>query len=181
MTKIKPRTSTVTIFQGDDFEHERELRLKVENAVMSSANDDASRRRVDPDAVLTAATEYDDFIAEATDRGIVVPVQMLGRSKWREMVANHPPRLDNELDEGWGFNFDTLADDLVPASIVEGHFGSIADRDEFLDSLCDADYSKFYAEARNLNQAAGPDPKVRLSSRLAPTFDESSEPPQRLG
>lgn len=192
MTKLKPRTTTVTLFQGDDFDRERELRGVVEAAVMADSN---TRRMNDPDTVSVAADAYDAFVKDATTRGETIPLAMLPRGVWREMVAKHPPRDDSEGDERWGFNYLTLADDLVPASVAAGqeiepsyfesvevlHFDSLGDRDEFLDALCDADFTKVYNEALNLNQAAGPNPKVRLSSLLAQTSDEISPPPIRLG
>lgn len=192
MTKLKPRTTTVPLFQGDDFDRERELRGVVEQAV---AADGSPRRLADPDAVIAAAGEYDAFVLEAAERGETIPIAALPRGEWREMVAKHPPRPDVEGDEQWGFNYLAMADDLVPPSVAKGQeiepgyfapkvvtrFGSIADRDEFLDSLNDADYSKLYNEALTLNQAAGPNPKLQLRSLLALTSDETLLPPTRLG
>lgn len=103
-----------------------------------------------------------------------------------------------------GFNQDTLGDALVPVCMKR--YWKIADElaaaaaaagdeaappdvtrfesdeaiAEFLDDLADGDWAKVYSAAVMLNQSMGPDPKVRLSSHLAQTSDETSTSPARL-
>lgn len=179
MPTITPRTTTVTLFQGNDFDAERRLRRAVETAAVKADN---PKRIGDSPDVMAAAEAYDAFVAEAAARGITVTLQALRRKDWRPLVAKHVPREDNDTDAAWGFNYETMCDDLVPASVVLGvQFMSTTDRDDFLDSLSDADFSSLYSEAVRLNQGAGPDPKVRVSSQLARTGDETSEEPTRLG
>lgn len=178
-TNITPRTTTVTLFQGDDFDLERALRREVEVAAVKA---DDPKRIGDSPAVMAAADAYDAFVAEAATRGVAVKLQALRRNDWRAMVRKHVAREDNDVDAAWGFNYETMCDDLVPASVILGEqFKSLAERDGFLDSLSDADFSSLYSEAVRLNQGAGPDPKVRVSSQLARTGDETSEAPTRLG
>lgn len=179
MPTISARTTTVTLFQGEDYDRERELRAAVERAAVQADN---PRRLGDSQDVRAAAAAYDAFVEEAAERGVTVTLQALKRTQWREMVSKHPVREDNDVDAGWGFNYETLCDDLVPASVLTGdQFHNERAVQDFLDELSDADFSKLYSAAHELNQAQGPDPKVRLSSRLALTGDETSPQPTRLG
>lgn len=179
MPTISARTTTVTLFQGEDFDRELELRKALEAAAVNADN---PRRLGDSQTVRQAAEAYDEFVAEAAERGVKVALRSVKRSVWRELVAKHPPRPDNESDASWGFNEEGMADDLVPLSVLTGdEFRNQQDVDDFLDDLSDADYSALYSAAVRLNQAQGPDPKVSLSSRLALTGDETSQQPTKLG
>lgn len=165
---IKPRTTEVVLFQGDDLDPIETLRAKVEEAALVS---DGTSRRLNDDPVLSAAQEYDAFVDAAIERAVKVTLQALGRKQYRGLVEKHPPRPENEGDKEWGFNSDTFGDDLVPACIADGQFESARDMDAFLDDLSDGDWSRLVSAALMLNQGSGPDPKARLSSRVAQTSD----------
>lgn len=179
MPTLNARTTTVTLFQGDDFDREAELRRALEQAAVKSPN---PARLNEDSSVAAAAVAYDEFVAEAAERGVTVTLRALKRNDWREVVSNHPPREDHEGDASWGFNYETLADDLVPLSVqIDGQFKDARERDDFLDELSDADFSALYSAAVRLNQTQGPDPKASVSSRLGLTGDATSERPTRLG
>lgn len=190
----KPRTTTVLLFQGDDLDPIEERRQAFQRALATKARGGENLRFGDDDDPVTeAAREYDDFMDGAVERAAKVRLQALPRSTFRAMVAEHPPREDvtKEDQDGetvvvesfaedhrYGFNVETLADALVPPSvIVEDQFADEAERDGFLDDLSDAEFSKVYSAAILLNQGGGPDPKVRLSSLLDRMSDETSDSP----
>lgn len=183
---ITPRTTTVVIFQGDDYDQFERLRKAVEQAATEALGDNL--RLNDAPPVKVASEEYDAFVAEATERGRTVTVTAIprrGAQGFRSLLMTHPAREDHETDKRYGFNFDTMADDLVPASLPVEQFGSIGDRDAFLDVVSDGDWSRLYDAAITVNQGGSPDPKAPLTPRLVsssdPTSDEKSKPPQRLG
>ena len=208
MTALKVRTTTVVLFQGDDLDPIEALRQKAaeagvrhENAHRLAENQAAAPRRVSEGAetldelkaastsLTAAAKAYDDFMVEATERGESVELQAVGRKRWRDLLKAHPPRkhtivgpdgvpteVDDDVDGMWGFNYETLCDELVPESVVDKAKYTA----EWLDALSDGDWSKLYSSAVNLNQGSGPDPKARLSSRIAQTSDGNSKPPARL-
>lgn len=165
--QIKPRSTTVILFQGDDFDRIEAARVVVEAAVVSTA----PTRLNDADPVRAAAQAYDVLVAEAAGRGVHVEVRAVPRRKWRELVLAHPPREDDETDKAFGFNYLTLGDDLVPAS-VPAEFDTA-----WLDDLSDAHFSQLYSAAVQMNQGQSPDPKASMSSRLGRTLDETSTPP----
>jgi hypothetical protein len=176
MPELKPRTTTVILFQGDDLDPLAERLEAVPRAASGIAT--ARMGDVTPD---DAARAYNDFMEGAEERAAKITLKALGRKAWRDLVVAHPPAEGDDYHQRRGFNVDTLGDDLVPASIVEGQFPSIADRDAFLDALCDADFSKLYSAAVALNESVGPDPKARLPLQPVPTSDETSESPARSG
>jgi hypothetical protein len=184
MSTLTARTSVVPLFQGDDLDPLSDLLAAVEQAAIK-----APRRLGDDTSVQEATRAYDDFVEEALTRAVKVTIGALPRKQWRDLVIANPPREDNEGDQARGFNRETMGDAVV--YYVDAMKGARTvvkvdpEPDEgiaaFLDSLSDGDFSKLYSAAVQLNEGAGPDPKVRLSSRLAQTSDETSESPARLG
>jgi hypothetical protein len=181
---ITPRTTTVTLYQGEDYDEFERLRVNVQVA----AEQATSRRLADDDPVRVAAQEFDDFVqGPAKGRGVTLTVTAMprrGEKGFRTLLAEHPPREGDETDARYGFNYQTMADDLVPASLPAAQFGSIADREAFLDTVSDGDWTRLYNAAITVNQGGAPDPLVSLAARLVssddPTSDEKSKQPQRL-
>jgi hypothetical protein len=181
---ITPRTTTVTLYQGEDYDEFQRLR----EAVQVAAEQAGSRRLADEDPVRVAARAFDEFVqGPAKDRGVTLSVTAVPRrgvTGFRALLVKHPPRDENDVDKRYGFNFETMSDDLVPASLPVEQFGSIADRDAFLDTLSDADWNRLYDAAITVNQGGAPDPLVSLAARLVssddPTSEEKSKQPQRL-
>lgn len=162
-TTIKPRTEEVVLYQGDDLERLDELLGEVSSAASQSG----PRLLGEDDSTQEAAKAYDDFVTEATERAVKVRIKALPRKVFREFVAKHPPRPENEDDKGWGFNFESLADDLVAPCIDGPVFSTETEREAFLDGLSDADFSRLYSAALKMNRGATEVPKAGLSSRLA--------------
>jgi len=192
-TTITPRTTVVTLLQGDDYDRIAELSAAVEQAATLAVTD-GQRRLGDAPEVVDAAKAYDDFVAEAAERGVKVTLHALGRKAWGDLLKKHPVRQEestdsegvvttvpNATDSAHGFNVETLGDELVPASVAPGMFKTNAERDNFLDNLSDGEFSRLYSAAVPLNQSAGADPKARLSSRLVLTSVETLPSPDRLG
>lgn len=181
MIELKPRTKTVSLFQGDDLVRHEELLAEMQRTAQGISGTSA-RLGDDPKvAARLAAEAFNAFKDEAEERAAKVEIRAVGRKTWRDLVAKHPARPDEDDDEARGFNVDTFADDLIPACIVEGQFASIADRDAFLDDLPDGLWNLLYRECVDLNLSTGPDPKARISLPADPTGDETSESPGRLG
>lgn len=185
--KLTRASQEVVLYQGDDLARIQEFvqRLRRAGASLSTRMDD------DEDAVETIRAEYDAFIPGAVERGATVRVEALPGRKYRALVAEHPPRQpvrdeDGKVTQAWpedyerGFNVETMADPLVVACTPADQFGSIGDRDAFLDDLSDGNFSRLYSAAVHVNEESGPDPKARLSSQPAQTSGETSESPERM-
>lgn len=160
---LAPRMETVVLFQGHDLTEIRRLREAVDSAIAQSTT-----TALGEDPVGEAAKAHDDFVTQATERAVHVEMTKVGRKVMRDMVAKHPPRDDHERDKVYGFNEETLGDDLVPACIVGPEF---AKSEAFLDDLSQGEFQRLYAAAFRLNVDASDDPKADLSSRLALTSD----------
>lgn len=183
--ELKRRTTTVLLFQGDDLDPISESARDAERAVKTAP---PSRLGDAEGPAHESLKAFDDLMDEATDRALKVRLTALPRKAYRDLLHKHPVRMVqsedgervNDEDAGWGFNRETFGDDIVPACVDADQFASAEQRDEFLDALSDGDFTKLYSAAVTLNQSQGPDPKVRLSSHLAPTSDETSTSPERL-
>jgi hypothetical protein len=170
MTEIKTRRTVVTLFQGDDYD--------ALNQQIDTFTATARQARIgDLDEVVDQQNAYNEFAEAAAERGVKIPMHHLPRKQWRGMKAKHPARPDNKGDAEVGYNRDTIGDDLVPASIDEGTFPSIADQDNFLDSLCDADFLELVNAALDLNDGSI-DPKARLSLLPTQKSDVTSNSPE---
>lgn len=161
-TQIKPRTAKVKIWQGDDADRASELAAEVQ------------RLKPGKGATAAEAGEYQQavdahnaFIAEAEERVQVIVLRPLGRKMWRTLLAEHPPREGHAGDESQGVNYVTFGDALVPASIASPAW-SDAEKEEFLDSLTDAQFEELYINAFALNRVRGADPKAVTPSAETP-------------
>ena len=176
MTEMKPRTTAVVIYQGDDLAMLEELDEQVTKAQrdLKSAEPDKTPRLMHErdttadlrEALESAQTERDEFAAEAAKRGVRVILRSIAR-KWRGLTKDHPPRTDDDgetipADRQLSVNIDTFAEALVPMSILSGIEG---DHQEFVDSLTDFDFERLFVEATLLNRAGSrADPTQRLAS-----------------
>ena len=196
MSTLKPRTATIPIYQGDDAEHLAELRMAVAVAERQAAQTQAPRRGGDPapsEDVKAAQEAYDAFVDEAAERAVEVVVRAIGRRRFRDLVAAHPPRqvkdadgkdVTHEDDEHLGVNVETFAPALLtfaepgedgvrtiiaPADAVKSP-GAL--RDFLDDEVTDGDYEKIFTVAYWINRAAGSDPK---ELRYSPSTSATSE------
>jgi hypothetical protein len=175
----RPR-ETVPLFQGDDLQRIEELRAELMEAASSAVVGPRLLSETAPEgtAELKAKAEaHDDFVREATERARKIEIQALPRTKKRELQAAHPARTVTETitdpdgtirsveiphkDDDKGFNFETLADVLVPASLVG--FTSPAAAVAFAEDLSDPHFNAIYRAAIRLNYEDGTVPKAEAS------------------
>lgn len=166
---LAPRTTKVTIYQGDDHERLSELRLAVgvaerKHEQAKKAVDDAiasGSLRIGDDlpeqfeADLRAARDaYDAFVDEAAERAVEVSLVAMKRRAFRDLMAEHPPREKNDDDAQYGVNVDTFA----PAFLAKSITGPVGFDPE---DLPDGDYEQVFAVGFYLNRLPGRDPKDR--------------------
>jgi hypothetical protein len=166
---LSARTTTVLIYQGEDQSRLDELYADVERARLSGE----SNRLNDGDGHAEALSAYREAAADAEPRAIAVVVKALPRRKFRELVEAHPPREANDGDAMYGVNYVTFGDALVPPSIVAPEFTTDARRDEFVDNLSDADFTRVYRAAFALNRVPATDPKDLIAFEATRSSDET--------
>tara|TARA_R100000656_G_scaffold3972_2_gene5474 strand:- start:1142 stop:1666 length:525 start_codon:yes stop_codon:yes gene_type:complete len=171
-TGITPRTTTHTIYHGDDMERLGEMFAAAEAAERFEQNGvarigDVGDAQAKKDAYYAAADE-------AATRATVIRLNQLGRKAFRALMTEHPPRDGNEADKGAGYNEDTFPEALLAASVVEPEFRSNAERDTFLDNLAEGDFDSLFIKAYMLNRQVSADPKLARFSSGAPMFGETS-------
>lgn len=131
MSDLKPRRTTVVLFQGDDLDPIAQRLADVQRLAASSA-----RRIGDPEVVGAASKSYDEFMDEATVRAVKVDLEAAPRKRYRALRNKHPVRMipadpvdgtgggsaggqgpakmvPHEDDEPWGFNFETFGDAVL--------------------------------------------------------------------
>lgn len=168
---LTARTTSIPLYQGDDLDKIESLRMDLARAKASASG---PARIGDTDADVQAATAaLTAACDDAEPRAVVVVVKALGRRQWRSLVAEHPARDGNKDDETYGANSDTFPDALLVASIVEPTFPTPADRDDFLDSLSDADFTRLWRSAFLLNRVQADDPKDLLAYEQIRASDET--------
>ncbi|VXC08800.1 hypothetical protein [Aeromicrobium sp. 9AM] len=166
MATIEPRTTVVTIYQGDYLDRIRHLERKYE-AALESEKSSSRPLAADGESSTDIADQHAELVAEAEVSALDIKVKALGRRKWRELVAAHPPREDSRSDQAVGVNEDTFKDVLIAASVVEPDLS-----EDDLDQLSDIDNDRLYFAAFALNRAEAPSPKAHL---VSPTSTESDE------
>lgn len=168
MSTIQPRTATVDIYQGDYLDRLRHLEQRHAAALKAEGN--TTRLASDIPESHAIFEEHAALKDEAEETKIIVTVGALGRKSWRSLVAQHPPRKDNDSDDAMGVNEDSFKEALVPLSVVSPEF-----TDEDFDSLADVDFDRIYYTAFALNRSPAASPKALASpaSQESPKNDES--------
>lgn len=154
---------------------------KAFNAAMQAAEDEEKN----PPKLLNGqqaaseilAAEHQTLLQEAEEdarsKRRVITLRALGRSKWRELKAAHPVRLEGDdvdaetakEDRLAGINTASVEDDLVFASIIEPKFTSRGDYDEWVDELSEGEFQMLLRDAWSLVNIAQVDPKSLPPSR----------------
>lgn len=187
---LTPHTRTEILLQGEDEERlsdlratAAELRAKAEGLRRKAASTRADALLADSDewaeaeAAAKAAEEAAEaFASEANERGVKVVMRHIGRKKWREIIAKHPPREGDAGDKVARYNVDTAPDDIVPACLASPALND-ADREAFLDSLSDGQFDRLAWLAHEVNRSFGADPTPRLLSVSSQTSDATSSSP----
>jgi hypothetical protein len=109
MTHLKPRTATIVLYQGDDMDQVAQLKREVDIAERkmriaeleheqssgtARAGDDTSDDIAAAEAAVGAARDaFDAFVDDAAGRALSVELRTIGRRRFRDLLAEHPPRL----------------------------------------------------------------------------------------
>lgn len=182
MGLLKPRTTSVVIYQGDDLERLAELRRAVDRA--EAAGKGAPLRGGDEVPGQPERDAYDAFVDAAADRAVEVVLRAIGSSRFGDLMLAHPPRLVDdgdggkrvhEDDEPFGVNTLTFGKALL--AYREDKVRTIAapdvgadDLHEFLDDECsDGDIERLWTTAYYLNRTPGADPKDTRFSTISPS------------
>lgn len=111
------------------------------------------------------AQAYNELCEQAEAEGVVrVTVQALPRRQWADLVAEHPPRVDDSVpvhirqrDAEFGVNDDGMSEALVPISIKKIEPEMTVE--ELLDGVNSAQFDLIYSAAFAANRGRGSDPK----------------------
>lgn len=191
MPNLKPRTTSVVIYQGDDLDRLAELRRAAEQAkrIVAEAKKSGTARMGDEEDDQPAKDAYDTFVEEAAERALIVQLRSIGRTRFRKLLAAHPPRMveadgkqvAHEDDTGYEVNTETFPDALLRyntdgiRTIVNPELTDKAGYDEFLDEeVAEGDFDSLWVAAYWLNRAPGADPKASRYSIDSPSSDETS-------
>lgn len=174
MSIVEPRTSEVTIYQGDYLDRLRHIELQHKAAIDAEKS---GPPLLGGEVALseTLAEEHEALKAEAEKTAIHVRIRAIRRSLYREMADKHPPRKGDDVDPSivladskMGVNEKEFRLVLVPAAIVQICVGdettqwaemSEGDREEFLDTITEADFELLFSHAFALVNAYGSAPK----------------------
>lgn len=180
----KPRTATVPLYDGDDFARLSELWAIAEHAqgvaddlqrrqsrrTSSRLGDDDATEAEDAQQVANEAkAEHDAFVDEAAERATPVRLQMLPGRKFRDLMAAHPPRKNNDEDAAVGFDSSTFpdalleyvdADDPEIRTVIEPKHASKGHLKRWLDEQSYGDLGTWFDVAYGLNRSPAADPKA---------------------
>lgn len=186
MSIVDPRTSEVTIYQGDYLDRLRFLERQYDEMVKAESKTTQTLTDVPESEAL--AEQHEALKAEAEETAIHVKVRAIRRSQYRELADKYPPRTGDDVDPSivlsdskMGVNEKEFRLVLVPAAIVEIRVGekvtawaetSKEDREEFLDEITEADFELLFSHAFALVNAFGASPKA-LRPPVSQTNPES--------
>ena len=193
MSTLTPRSAVHVIYQGDDMGRLADLRRAADIAERLAEQDTGSAKRLgDTEAqaeVQAAQDAYDAFVDEAAERAVTVELKSIGRRRFRDLMAEHPPRkvaakpseddedevptdaeVDHPDDAGFGVNIETFgealltyidADDPTIRTITAPDFAGRKAVAAFIDDeLADGDFDSLWVTAYALNRQPSADPKA---------------------
>lgn len=164
------RTTRVVLLTGDYAD-----RLDaIYRAALDAAKDTTPLLGGETDPAHDLAEEYRALKAEAEAAGTVVEMAAVGRSRFRDLKAAHPPRTEGDpeavkADRLAGVDTDSIADDLVHASVTSPAFKSRAAFDEWADTLSEGEWQALVVRAWDLTNGARLDPKDLPASPIPST------------
>lgn len=196
----KPRSVTVPLYDGDDFEEITDLRraVVVAERQAAEARSDGTARAGDDDADVQAAKDaFDAFVVEAAERAEMWVLTPIGHGEYRELLREHAPRkvtvkstgddgVERDVEEThpedvmFGVNVDTFGrallsfvdpDDDEVRTVAEPVFASEADRRRRLKRLSAGEFDTLWIRAKSLNEGLIQDPKLAMYSSGIPTSD----------
>lgn len=169
----QPPTLVVDLYQGDDQQILGEALLAKTVAEQEAARKPEGNARAGDDgetpdeAAQQAADDYAAILAEVTERMTHVRVRQIGRTKWRGLLAAHPPRENDKQDERNGFNNDTFPPAVIDQCLVEvtdgdGEPEKLAgnERAEWIEDLGEGETNAVFEAAFHLNENKPTPPKV---------------------
>lgn len=186
---MNQRTFKVELFQGDDLDHLAELseaaRL-LKPGPLSTGTEDGN--------YAAAAEAHDAFLAEAKTRAVAIEMRPVPRKAYQALQVKHPPRDDDAGDAMIGANASTFVEPLLKASLFspfgdaerEALLTAIVDgaaeppcpeRQEFLDSLNNAQFTYLADEVLTNNRVVYAPKAPLLGSAASPSSDATSESP----
>jgi hypothetical protein len=191
-----PRTAKIPLFSGDyqqrvemidaDLETARKAAEKAKSLAVARLLSDGASGEAEDARVTELEAEREALTAEAEANGevITVTVQALGkkdgvpgRKRWSQLVSQHPPRDGDdvpatvkEADGKLGANEESLAEALVPMSVVEVSDPNQSVED-LLDNVSSAQFDLLFIVALSLNRTAGSNPKAQRRSQPSPNGD----------
>lgn len=190
MALLKPRTTTIPIYQGDDLEHLAELYREVKHAEERAATAAKAPLR-DGDEIPSAQAErdaYDAAVDEAAERAVMVTLTSIGRTRWRNLLAAHPARTHEVGDKTETIEDDQLYEvntETFPLALLTYSRDGVrtttldpavsdADLRAFLDDeVPEGDFERLWQSAYWLNRSLGSDPKDSKFSTASPRSAES--------
>ena len=110
--------------------------------------------------------------AQMDESTVCVKLKALKRNQYAEVVANHPPREDNDVDKAFGVNTDTFGDEIIPLSIVDAWRKTTEEKVDFTgddwaeesEEFTDAQYSEFAQAVLGINRSSTTIPFSRTAS-----------------
>lgn len=190
MSLIEPRTSVVTLYQGDDLDRIRHIERQHEAAVEAEKASGPLLGGEIAESVALAEKHAEEK-AKAEARAVHVKVRAVRRSLYRELADKHPPRTGDDVDPDvvlvdakMGVNEEAFKVDLVPAAIVNITHGETVtdwaslsedDRADFLDTITESDFELLFLHAYGLvnNYASAPKALALPDSRKSPESAEN--------
>lgn len=163
--------------EGDD---DRATVRRMGAPATSPLKERADRLGEEVDAI---AREHDALVEEAEATATRVQVTTVRRRRYRELADAHPPREGEKGDAALNVNVMTFREVLVPAAIVEvtedgetkaWEAYSEDEREEFLDTLAEADMERLFGTAYGLVNGFNADPKLLTSRSSQPTPENAA-------
>lgn len=169
-----------------DFCEDLSLQADWEDAVESlekARRNPSGGRMAGPGSQAHAAQAVRNIEAQMQAATVRIRIRSLGRKRWQELGAAHPPRPDDAQDQRLGINCSTFFDVVAKEAIFGANdkttgdvrdFDPKAEWDDLADNMTDGQYAEFVEKFLELNRGVTSAPFSRTASLLTQDSEKTS-------
>jgi hypothetical protein len=174
---VKRPETRVSFCLDGDLKADHEAAESEFNALRTKSLGDA--RLNDPAKELAKKVQELEEAMKASS--VTFLIRGMKRGDWNELVAEHAPREDNNLDKTYGFNVEALMTKAIPMCIagVENNageelpFDASAEWDALADDMTNSQYEEFILATLRVNKGRNEVPFSLSAYRMIQTSDQT--------
>jgi hypothetical protein len=169
VAQAKPRTATVRLCLRGDLAQEHE-RLEGELAEARRYDEQTN----EPNTAPAIARRIRDIEAQMRDDEVEFVFSAIGKTRWSDLLAEHPPTKDQKADLRLDHNPETFSVAAIAASLTEPADASLEDVEQLAEVLSVGQWAKLWSACIAANIGGDTPGESSAASAVLRAFEQSS-------